>query len=74
MPRKSKPWAVILLGPGIPERRTEHTGSTKAYELVNTVRGYVRNGTSKVTRIRVEQWYPDGNRWTTYELIDPKES
>lgn len=73
MARKSKPWAVVLLGPGVPEQRTEHTSSTKAYQLVNDTRSAVRAGTSPITRIRVEQWYPDGNRWTTYDLIDPKE-
>lgn len=71
--RKSKPWAVVLLGPNIPERRTEHTSSAKAYQLVNDTRTAVHAGTSPVTRIRVEQWESDYRRWATYELIDPKE-
>lgn len=73
MVRKSKPWAVVLLGPGIPEQRTEHTSSAKAYQLVNDTRAAVHAGTSPVTRIRVKQWEPDGNRWALYDLIDPKE-
>ena len=71
--RKSKPWAVILLSPGVPEQRTEHTSSAKAYQLVNDTRAAVQVGTSPVTRIRVEQWEPDYQRWARYELIDPKE-
>lgn len=71
--RKSKPWAVVLLGPGIPEQRTDHTSSAKAYQLVNDTRAAVHASESPVTRIRVEQWYPDGSRWATYDLIDPKE-
>lgn len=71
--RKPKPWAVVLLSPGIPEQRTEHTSSAKAYQLVNGTRAAVHAGTSPVTRIRVEQWEPNYNRWATYELINPKE-
>lgn len=71
--RKSKPWAVVLLGPGVPEQRTEHASSAKAYQLVNDARAAVRAGASPVTRIRVEQWEPDYQRWARYELIDPKE-
>jgi hypothetical protein len=71
--RKAKPWAVILLGPGVPEQRTEHTSSAKAYQLVNDTRTAVRAGTSPVTRIRVEQWEPTYRRWARYEFIDPKE-
>ena len=74
MARKSKSWAVVLLGPGIPEQRTEHTSSEKAYTLVNDTWRDVLAGASPVARIRVERWYPDGNRWITYDLIDPKEN
>ena len=73
MASKSKPWAVILLGPDVPEQRTEYTSSAKAYQLVNDTRVAVRAGESPVTRIRVEQWKPDGSRWQWYDDIDPKE-
>ena len=74
MPRKSKPWAVILLAPGVPEQRTEHVTIGRAYLVVNITSDAVRAGTSPVTRIRVEQWEPDGNRWALYDEIDPKEN
>jgi hypothetical protein len=72
MARKSKPWAVILRTPGQPIR-TEHTSQAKAYEKVNAERDLAQAGTSRATRIRVEQWQPDSNRWQLYDDIDPKE-
>jgi hypothetical protein len=72
MARKSKPWAVILNTPGQPIR-TEHTSEAKAYEKIRTEVDAAKSGTSRVTRIRVEQWESDANRWTLYDLIDPKE-
>ena len=73
MARKSKPWAVFLYTPGGP-MRTEHRSKPKAYRVVSIVREQAKAGTSRVTKIRVEQWEPDYNRWITYDLIDPKES
>lgn len=73
MARKSKPWAVVLITPGAPEQRSEHTGSRKAYNLVAETRKAVQAGTSPVTRVRVEQWEPACQKWALYELIDPKE-
>lgn len=70
--RKSKPWAVILRTPGQPIR-TEHTSENKAYEKVREARAAIQAGTSPVTRIRVEQWEPDHQRWAWYDDIDPKE-
>jgi len=70
--RKSKPWAVICATAGQPIR-TEHTSENKTYDKVREVCAAVKAGTSRVTRIRVEQWEPDGNRWALYDLIDPKE-
>lgn len=72
MVRKSKPWAVICATPGQPIR-TEHTSETKTYEKVRAEVAAVKAGTSRVTRIRVEQWEPASNRWTLHDLIDPKE-
>ena len=72
MARKSKPWAVILGTAGGPIR-TEHTSQNKAYEKVRAEVASVKAGASRATRIRVEQWEPNGNRWTLFELIDPKE-
>lgn len=70
--RKSKPWAVILRTPGQPIR-TEHTSENKAYEKVRAESAAIQAGTSRATRIRVEQWNPDGGRWQWYDDIDPKE-
>ena len=72
MARKSKPWAVILNTPGSPIR-TEHTSEAKTYEKVRAEVAAAKSGASQVTRIRVEQWEPDGNRWTLFDLIDPAE-
>lgn len=72
MARKSKPWAVILRTPGQPIR-TEHTSQAKAYEKVRAERLLAQQGASRVTRIRVEQWERDANRWALYDDIDPKE-
>jgi hypothetical protein len=73
MARKSKPWAVVLLMPGGPTR-TEHRSQPEAYRKVIAEREQAKAGTTRVTKIRVEQWDPDGNRWALYELINPKES
>jgi hypothetical protein len=72
MARKSKPWAVVLSTPGGPIR-SEHRSQPEAYRNVQIVRQNVLDGTSRVTRIRVEQWEPNANHWALYELIDPKE-
>lgn len=72
MARKPKPWAVICTAPGQPIR-TEYTSEAKAYEKVNAERALAQAGTSRVTRIRVEQWERDAGRWALYDLIDPKE-
>lgn len=74
MARRSKPWAVICATPHGPFR-TEHTSEAKAFEWVRYEADLVQAGAgfSSVTEIRVEQWEPAGGRWTTYDLIDPKE-
>ena len=72
MARKSKSWAVVLSTAGGPIR-TEHRSKAEAYRKVHDTRADVLNGISRVTRVRVEQWEPDYNRWALYELIDPKE-
>ncbi len=72
MARKSKPWAVTLGTPDGPTR-TEHTSENKTYEKVRAEVAAIKAGTSRTTRIRVEQWYPAANRWALYDDIDPKE-
>ena len=73
MARKSKPWAVILSTPGGPIR-TEHRSQPEAYRKVIAEREQAKDGITRVTKIRVEQWEPDGNRWAWYDDIDPKEN
>jgi len=70
MTRKSKPWAVVL-DPGREATRTEHTSEAKAYQQVRDVAAGVKDGSSSVTRIRVEQWDRDYSRWQLFDLIDP---
>ncbi|MFE2407055.1 hypothetical protein ACFXDE_01790 [Kitasatospora sp. NPDC059408] len=68
--RKSRPWAVVLNLPGSPTR-TEFTSEAKAYERVRAEVTAVKAGTSRVTRIRVEQWDREGGRWQLFDLVDP---
>lgn len=72
MPRKSKPWAVVVNAPG-EAVRTEHTSEAKAYEQVHAEVAAVKAGTSKASRIRVEQWERDYGRWALFDLIRPNE-
>lgn len=67
MARRSKPWAVVLTTPGEPVR-TEHRSKPEAYRRVNLIRTQALTGVRDVTRIRVEQWEPDYDRWSLYEL------
>jgi hypothetical protein len=73
MARKSKPWAVVLSCSGSPIR-SEHRSEAEAYRKVRTETAAAKAGRTTVSRIRVEQWEPDYNRWALYELINPKES
>ncbi|MFE2912459.1 hypothetical protein ACFXI0_07880 [Kitasatospora indigofera] len=68
MPRKSKPWAVIVSTPDGPTR-TEHTSQAKAYEYGFAERDAILAGTSPDNKIHIEQWDQLTNRWHLYEDI-----
>lgn len=72
MPRKSKPWAVIITTPNS-EVRTEHRSQRSAYDLANVEREGAIAGHGTATHIRIEQWEPAGNRWALYDTAYPAE-
>lgn len=72
MPRKTKPWAVILTTASVPIR-TEHRSKPEAYRKVAAERAAIDDGSSRVERIRVEFWQPDYGSWALYEIAYPAE-
>ncbi|MGC4925558.1 hypothetical protein [Streptomyces sp. DT117] len=64
--KPSKPWRLVLITAGGPVYTT-HRSKPAAYRAVDEEKQRVANGSSRVTRITVEQWDVDGQRWQRHE-------
>ncbi|MFF7411688.1 hypothetical protein [Streptomyces lydicus] len=74
MPTKkpSRPWRLVLSTQGAPVE-TKHRSCPEAYRAVAAEKERIATGSSRVTRIRVEQWSVEYGRWDLYERAYPEQ-
>ncbi|WP_103512908.1 hypothetical protein [Streptomyces sp. SM13] len=64
--KPSKPWRLVLSTAGGPVYTT-HRSKPATYRAIDEEKRRVADGTSRVTRITVDQWDVDGQQWQRYE-------
>ncbi|MFJ6729384.1 hypothetical protein ACIQPQ_31230 [Streptomyces sp. NPDC091281] len=64
--KPSQPWRLVVTTPGAPAY-IKFRSKTAAYRAVQDHIERVGAGLSRATRITVEQWDVDTQRWTRYE-------
>lgn len=68
--KPSQTWRLMISTAGSVQER-KFRSQPAAYKAVAEEKERIEQGTSRVSRIRVEQWNVDGARWELFEIAYP---
>lgn len=71
--KPSRPWRLMMRTSGLVVE-SKHRSQPEAYREVAAQKEKIANGTTRVTRIRVEKWSVDYGRWELFETAYPEET